>query len=176
MNKKLLYLKAYRLLNNSTPLKLDCGTLCNAACCEGDEDTGMYLFPGEEVMYESKPDFLTIKPTDLTTHDNENVLLAVCRGKCDRSLRPLSCRIFPLTPYIGTDNASANAAVNAISVIIDPRAKHLCPIAQYCDPKKLNQFFVRDVRSVFHLLGQDVEIRNFIAQLSRILDEFTHLL
>lgn len=41
------------LLNDITPLKFDCGVLCNKACCKGDKNTGMYLYPGEELMYMS---------------------------------------------------------------------------------------------------------------------------
>ena len=37
MNKKILYKKAYRILENSTPLKFDCGTLCDKKCCSGDD-------------------------------------------------------------------------------------------------------------------------------------------
>ena len=44
--------EARALLENATPLKGDCGRLCRAACCAGDEETGMLLFPGEETLYE----------------------------------------------------------------------------------------------------------------------------
>ena len=49
-----LILKAYRWLDQITPLQTDCGTLCDKACCLSTEDvatenftqnSGMYLFP-----------------------------------------------------------------------------------------------------------------------------------
>ena len=43
---------ARNLLETLTPLKTDCGRLCQGACCQGDEQTGMLLFPGEEAFYE----------------------------------------------------------------------------------------------------------------------------
>jgi len=40
--------KAKSIIGELTPLKgHDCGQLCSAACCKGDEQTGMLLFPGE---------------------------------------------------------------------------------------------------------------------------------
>ena len=50
------YRYAYSLLEEVTPLPADCGQLCGAACCKGDDETGMYLFPGERVMYRVMPD------------------------------------------------------------------------------------------------------------------------
>ena len=43
-------LAARDLLRELTPLKTDCGRLCGGACCEGDEETGMLLFPGEDAL------------------------------------------------------------------------------------------------------------------------------
>ena len=50
MNVEYIYLQLYRLFDNSTPLKADCGKLCGKSCCKGD-DGGMYLFPGEEKVF-----------------------------------------------------------------------------------------------------------------------------
>ena len=44
-------LRARMLLDALTPLKTDCGRLCGGACCQGDETTGMLLFPGEDALY-----------------------------------------------------------------------------------------------------------------------------
>ena len=44
-------LAARGLLQSLTPLKTDCGRLCGCACCRGDEQTGMLLFPGEDALY-----------------------------------------------------------------------------------------------------------------------------
>ena len=102
MEKKLLYEKAYAILSKSTPLRFDCGRLCNQICCwAGDDDTGMYLFPSEEIMYAGL-DYPTMIPSNFETGPNQKVLLALCHGKCDRNLRPLACRFFPLTPFINT--------------------------------------------------------------------------
>lgn len=43
-----LYKKAKNIMQDKTPLKKDCGQLCGKACCKGDTETGMLLFPFEE--------------------------------------------------------------------------------------------------------------------------------
>ena len=43
-------LSARAALSDLTPLLTDCGRLCGFACCKGDEQTGMLLFPGEEAL------------------------------------------------------------------------------------------------------------------------------
>jgi len=166
VNKILLYKIAYRMLENSTPLNIDCGSLCGKACCKGDRDMGMYLFPGEEHIFEVLPEFFDINPTGVMIGDIRQ-LLAVCSGKCSRSMRPLACRIFPLIPYI--------SSTGRLFIIMDPRSLHICPLSRYSDIKTLNQFFVRDVRRVFRILMQDREIRRYIEHLSRILDDYRSL-
>ena len=86
---KKMYDKIFRTMKDFTPLKVDCGQLCQGACCKGDENTGMRLFPREESC-------LTVK--ELPSGDR----LAVCDGSCERSKRPLACRIFPFFPTIAT--------------------------------------------------------------------------
>ena len=80
--------KAYEIIGNKTPLKSDCGRLCGAACCKGDDETGMLLFPGEE-------DLCTCDEFKIIQTDYSLPLL-VCDGTCNRDRRPLACRIFPL--------------------------------------------------------------------------------
>lgn len=168
MDKGLLYRIAYRKLNHVTPLKTDCGQLCSKACCKGDQETGMYLFPGETVMYHSKPEFLTIKPTSLHFGAGD-IELAVCKSSCPRQMRPLSCRIFPLTPYLDKRGR--------LDIIMDPRAAQICPVARYSaqNVTVLNSLFTRNVREVFRLLIQDKEIYSFVEYVSRHMDEYLYL-
>ena len=51
MNTPEAVLAARTLLGPLTPLQSDCGRLCGGACCQGDEQTGMLLFPGEDALY-----------------------------------------------------------------------------------------------------------------------------
>lgn len=159
--RKILYRKAYRLLKDSTPLKFDCGLICSSKCCTGDDDMGMYIFPGEEVMFEGHEDFLSIKPDKLWDTD---VLFAVCSGKCNRRYRPLSCRIFPFTPYIDEKGR--------LTVIEDPRAKYICPLLFGEMDLGIDISFKRNVLNAFRVLIRDEEIRRFIRLFSCALDEY----
>jgi len=162
-----LYSKAYQLLKQVTPLETDCGLLCNKACCDGgDEDLGMYLFPGEEsVIFDSS--YFKIEPTNISLKDGSHILLAICDGKCDRSNRPLSCRIFPLTPYLTYQQT--------LTLDLDIRATGICPLISGKKAPPLHPDFIRSVRKAIRILAQDPQILDFIEKLSRILDEYAQL-
>lgn len=164
MNKRELYEKVYGILENVTPLTSDCGQLCNQACCQAiDNDSGMYLFPGEEVMYEDKPHWLRLEPSNFTYGGGKKALVAICFGHCDRKLRPLACRIFPLTPYIGHNGF--------LSIKVDSRAVPVCPLARANTPENMDEAFIDAVVNVFKLLARDREFKSFVLSLSRTMDE-----
>jgi hypothetical protein len=166
MIKRELYEKAYDILDKVTPLKSDCGELCNRACCHSpDEDAGMYLFPGEEAMFSDLPPWLKIELSDFTYGNNKPVLIAICSDKCQRELRPLACRIFPLTPYMSHNGV--------MSIKIDPRAIPICPLAKQAT---LDDAFVSAVARVFKLLAKEKEIQSFVLAVSRLIDEQEKLL
>lgn len=140
--------KVYKILDNVTPLKVDCGKLCSGECCKGDDETGMVLFPGEEKFFVGNDDF-DIKKTS----DGRNIL--VCSGKCDRKLRPVSCRIFPLFPVL---------IDGRIYVLDDPRARGICPLLY--DEMKLGKKFERRVAKVGKLLAENEETSAFLKLLT----------
>ena len=88
---------ARALLECVTPLNRDCGGVCGGACCQTDEDGqgGMLLFPGEEALYDPLPTGFHLERDDGVA---PGAWLLTCEYACDRSLRPLSCRLFPLLP------------------------------------------------------------------------------
>lgn len=160
---KNFYNSIYSVLGDLTPLKGDCGRACNKACCEGDKDgDGMYLFPFEEEMYESIPEWASISETDFEYDTDKFAPLFSCDGMCDRNLRPLSCRIFPLTPYIAKDGEP--------EVIVDPRANGMCPLSalyvEDFEPK-----FVKAVEKVGEILLTNPETKKFLESFSRLLDD-----
>lgn len=162
MYKKILYKKAYRLLEGSTPLKYDCGMLCEKKCCSGDKDAGMHLYPGEETLFINKHNFLDIRK-DL--FNNSEIFFGVCNGQCDRRYRPLACRIYPLVPYIDEKGR--------LNIINDPRARYICPLLSDIDKIQIKRFYVRKVTKVFRLLAQDSDIKTYISALSDVLDEYS---
>lgn len=125
-----------------TPLTFDCGLLCGSRCCKGGKDAGMRLFPGET------PDgSFTVQKTP----DGGRLLL--CGGHCDRKVRPLSCRIFPLFPYLGEDGR--------IRAGFDPRAFAVCPLVRTRFTPSLP--FIRQVRRIGRRLAADPDGRRFLA-------------
>jgi hypothetical protein len=158
---------AYEILESITPLRKDCGSLCQRACCssacEEEEETGMYLFPGEEELLAGNADWLSIACLEQTS---PGLYLARCKGTCPRSLRPLACRIFPLTPYLTKDEI--------LLVKMDPRANPVCPLARSLNRHDLRPEFVTAVRKASLLLIGDPSIKAFIAGLSRMLDSYVN--
>lgn len=161
MNYKTLYRKSYRILENETPLKLDCGLLCDSKCCHGGNDNGMHLYPGEESIHESQSEFLKLREESF---GNKTITFATCKGECNRTYRPLACRIYPYAPYIASDGK--------LYIVNDPRAYFQCPLF-HSDDLKISANFKRKIREVFHLLIKDPDIKEYITDLSSVLDEYS---
>ena len=146
--KKYIYTEAYRLLENFTPIKGDCGELCGKSCCKGDGRTGMLLFPGEE--------------TTLDVIEENGRRLAVCGGRCDRSERPLSCRIFPFFPVISGGKVRA---------VPDLRGINVCPMLSHTDKIKFSRRFLRRVERVGELLLTDPECTAFMKEIAEEIED-----
>jgi len=166
MNSELYYRKLYnnfrKRFGSATPLQTDCGRLCNEKCCDGTENVGMLLFPGEEHLYTDK-DWCTLKDTGIVLSDGYVVKLLVCSGKCPRDERPLSCRIFPVIPYI---NESGRADFR-----LDPRSFRICPITQNPDKYPVDEDFIDRLYKAFPPLLKDERVVEFIEILSDQYDE-----
>ena len=143
-----LYARANAIIGDKTPLKKDCGLVCDGACCKGDSDTGMLLFPFEESTLEVK--------------EKDGVRLAVCDGHCNRDERPLSCRIFPFFPYVTTDGK--------IKAIPDIRGINICPLISHCEEVSFDRGFLYRVKKAGRLLYADEHCRKFLIDTSREID------
>lgn len=152
---KKMYNKIFKIMGELTPLTVDCGVLCGGACCKGDDNTGMLLFPYEESELEIK----------LTENGDR---LAVCDGTCDRNKRPLACRIFPFFPTI-SDNGK-------IFVELDLRAHRLCPMIEHCDELLFDPKFLKAVKKVGKILVKDEECRKFLKQSTAEIDTYESFL
>ena len=138
---------ARSILENVTPLKNDCGRYCGGACCQSDEDGqgGMLLFPGEEALYRDLPEGFSIFPDDSVMAGGR---LLVCEGTCQRSMRPLSCRLFPLLP-------------TETGVKMDRRGWAVCPLMEG-GKRALNPEFVNAVNEAGRLLYGSKELSTFL--------------
>ncbi len=159
MNVIKLYRYLYKLLEKSTPIGVDCGQLCSSACCKGDGDTGMYLFPFEEKMYNGRENWLKIYDSDFI-FKGKPVKIAVCNGTCQREKRPLSCRIFPLFQLDG-------------ELKNDPRAVHICPLsAGNITLDEYDGEFVENTKKVFNILNKFSITKDYVKETQKIIDEF----
>ena len=158
-----IYESIYDFYGDTTPLCVDCGKLCGGACCESDEneETGMYLFPGEEKLFLDNPDFKIIDSEFF--YGKERAKILICKGTCKRDERPLSCRIFPIIPYLKGEN---------FKLIFDPRAKSVCPLTGLSDIEELDGEFIKKTTKVIKLLLKFEKTRAFLEALTDILDDY----
>lgn len=160
MSYRALYQRTYALLEDVTPIKADCGRLCEKACCRVEEEiTGMYLFPEENVMFRDLPSYAKLYDTDFEYDYGKYADLFTCDGNCERSRRPLACRIFPLLPYCKEGEEP--------EVIMDPRGRGICPIARALSIDELDPEFVTAVKKVTGLLMKNPQTRKFVHELSK---------
>ena len=111
----------------------------------------MRLFPHEESV-------LDVKTTD------DGIRLAVCSGSCDRTKRPLACKIFPFFPTIDDDSK--------IYVELDYRAYRLCPMVEHSDELLFDPQFLDAVEKVGYLLAEDEECKKFLYDSTEEIDTY----
>ena len=149
-------LAARALLEQLTPLKTDCGRLCEGACCRGDDATGMLLFPGEDALFEGCT-FGNVIDAEFSL-GGQTARLFVCGGSCDRANRPLACRLFPLFLKFKEDGST--------KLRMDVRAKAVCPLTDY-GLSALDPEFKQAARKAYDLLLENEACAAYL----RALDE-----
>ena len=151
--------KLYELLEDVTPMPSDCGALCGGVCCKGGRGDGMLLFPGEKEYFDGKAGFTVI-------HDDRyGCDAAVCSGFCDRSERPLSCRIFPYQFYV--------SGSGKVTVAADVRALGHCPLTE--PDTAVSRTFLRRLRMCAKIVENDGILYGFVARISALLTDFGKL-
>lgn len=148
---KKMYDRIFKIMGELTPLQADCGKLCSGACCKGDSDTGMRLFPFEET-------------TLGVTYLKSGVRLAVCDGSCNRAERPLACRIFPFFPTVDHKGR--------VFVEPDLRAKRLCPLLTHSEEILFDKRFFKAVKKVGKILAKDKACREFLVATTEEIDTY----
>ena len=114
------YMKIYNMTNNASPLgEFNCGELCNSICCtvenkdKGDvlSDMVLYLLPGEEELLENESGWFNLYYETTDEYDypdswDGKVYYIICTNPpyCNRKLRPIQCRSFPLSPHLDKEN------------------------------------------------------------------------
>lgn len=183
-----LYKKVYRKLNLQSPLKSDCGKLCDSACCKGDDGAGMLLFPHEDLFLQNKVTSFKIEDTKIVLKSNYRVKMLICDGTCDRNSRPLSCRIFPLSPLINKESSNNNIKSyncnsnsgsgdsysdgDILTLELDKRGINTCPLIKYPSTYLLYTKFIDSVYDIFRILMKDNDCLEFIYLLSNIQKDF----
>ena len=163
------YLKIYEMTENSSPLgEFDCGSLCDSICCtvenKNEENILMdmvnYLLPGEEELLENEHGWFELYYE--TTEEYEypdswhgKVYYIKCTNPpyCNRKLRPIQCRSFPLSPHIDKDN-------NLHLIYDEDDMTYQCPIIS--EKIQLNDEFIETNLKMWKRLAEDKLIFDLI--------------
>ncbi|MCQ2559339.1 MAG: hypothetical protein MJ157_01285 [Clostridia bacterium] len=162
---KINYPWLYQISAEVTPLAQDCGKLCQSICCQAQEGKtlGMYLFPGEEVMFSGQEDWLVMEKHDCRLFDfpaewQGSVYFMICTRPCPRNKRPLSCRLFPVTPHLLLDGSW-------ILIYETMNLPYKCPLIE--ERRPLQKEFIEMAALVWQELLKDEKIRILVAEDSR---------
>lgn len=164
------FTQIYRLLDEVTPLYGDCGELCEKLCCtDWEEGVGMYLLPGEEVMFSGNEDWLVFEKH--STEDYEfppswegEFTFVRCVKPCPREKRPFECRTFPVIPYYDSESDS-------FELILHPDGIQICPLAKYSQLDELNPEFIETLQEAWSILLTDPLIADDIRYKSALWDQ-----
>ncbi len=165
--------KIYDELDKVSPVDFDCGKLCGEVCCVYDEedyrneDLALYLIPGEELMYEDSDSFelycLNPKEVKYPYSWKDSVYLVKCKNppKCDRDIRPIQCRTFPLIPHI-TKKGDFHL------IFDESEFPYKCPIIH--DDIRLNDDFITVTYNIWCILITNPLVYDLVAMDSRLRD------
>ena len=168
--KKEMIEKIYEKLNQVSPLDYDCGKLCGQTCCVYDdedysnEDLIIYLIPGEESMYESSETFelkhFDIKEINYPYSWKEGVYTVKCLNppNCEREIRPIQCRTFPLIPHIDKNN-------HFYLIFDESQYPYECPLIK--ENIDLNEDFIYETYKIWRLLLKNKLIYDLVDMDSR---------
>lgn len=154
------YQKIYNTLNSVTPLDMDCGELCGSACCMSrDEDMGIYLLPGEDIMISDAVEDFEIEIDDAEEYEfpdswTGDVYFVKCKDPlaCNRFYRPVQCKIYPLEPHIREEKL--------ILILSSVETPYKCPLIER--KIRLNPDFVETVYKAWEKLIEDPLIYDLI--------------
>ena len=165
----------YRLLDRVSPVDYDCGTLCGAACCtcggdsdDGDFDLGIYLLPGEDKLFTKQEDWIKWSCENaedyefpVSWHGKVYFIRCVNPPVCDRKMRSIQCRTYPLAPHI--DDFGRLSLIYNVSDL-----PYVCPLIE--DRITLNRDFIQATYTVWKHLIRDPLIYDMVEMDSQYRD------
>lgn len=162
--------KIHEKLNQVSPVDYDCGRLCGEICCLYDDedypndDLIIYLLPGEELLYDSSKSFelvhYDIGEINYPNSWKDGVYTVRCMNppNCERDIRPIQCRTFPLIPHIDKNSR--------FHLIFDEsQYPYKCPLIH--DGIELNEEFITETYKAWRFLLKNRLIYDLVDMDSR---------
>ena len=154
------YIEIYALLDPGPLAAIDCGSICEAACCQvHNQDMGMYLLPGEEKIFTPEDRYWLSweihNPQDYDFPHSwvQPVYYARCLKPCPREKRPIQCRTFPLAPHLTMDG-------NLLIIWETLELPYQCPLIE--KKSSLNNKYVEGLQKAWSKLIKNSLIRDLV--------------
>lgn len=164
-----IYKRIYAMTNSLTVTTFDCGILCAKRCCRTfaraeagpeEEDCGMELYPGEELILSEELAtrqwldwrFLNRDEYDLplSWDATDGVYFVGCKEPCPRERRPLQCRLFPYKPVLRPSGK--------VVLVLEKGAPNYCPLTE----KELDPQTRYKLEEAVQLLGAIPKVRELL--------------
>lgn len=162
--------KIHEILNRVSPVNYDCGKLCGEICCVYDDEDYpndeliIYLLPEEEKLYENSKTFelkhFTINEIKYPHSWKNGVYTVKCLNppRCEREIRPIQCRTFPLIPHIDKNN-------HFYLIFDDSQYPYECPLIK--NNFELNEDFINETYKVWRFLLKNKLVYDLVDMDSR---------
>ena len=123
----------------------------------------------DSVQFDSKDsNWFNIIDSNISLLNGYKIKYLTCSGHCPREYRPLSCRIFPVIPYINE--------LGRMEFRLDLRSLRTCPIAYKSDEYVIDESFIENLYLAFPPLLKDKQVVEFIEILSCQYDELAEII
>lgn len=120
-------------------------------------------------QFDSKDsNWFNIIDSNISLSNGYKIKYLTCSGHCLREYRPLSCRIFPVIPYINE--------LGRMEFRLDLRSLRTCPIAYKSDEYVIDESFIENLYLAFPPLLKDKQVVEFIEILSHQYDEMAEII
>lgn len=159
----------FNLKGNSRFNKKDSDRLSFVDSCRSTVNGNNRLSLTDSVQFDSKDsNWFNIIDSNISLSNGYKIKYLTCSGHCPREYRPLSCRIFPVIPYINE--------LGRMEFRLDLRSLRTCPIAYKSDEYTIDESFIENLYLAFPPLLKDKQVVEFIEILSHQYDEMAEII
>ncbi|MDD4297434.1 MAG: hypothetical protein PHC69_10855, partial [Ruminiclostridium sp.] len=141
---------------------------CKDSCLSIAKGSNRLSLTDSDQLDSKDSNWFNIIDSNISLLNGYKIKYLTCSGHCPRECRPLSCRIFPVIPYINE--------LGRMEFRLDLRSLRTCPIAYKSDEYVIDESFIENLYLAFPPLLKDKQVVEFIEILSSQYDELAEII